>query len=130
MPTQNCVHLHARVVVAKPEFSVVDKRKVALVNELRNFRTVTSKVSSFKYSIPLQLNGGSEKHSKPLYHQAIIKKTRARARDTGKCGFKAKNPNRITVRLFGRFTATNNLNIGPPPHCGYGHLDHISNVTK
>jgi len=78
MTAQNCVHLHARVIVPKPEFSVVDKRKIALVNELRNFRTVTSKVSSFKYSIPLQLNDGSEKHSKPLYHQAIINKTRAR----------------------------------------------------
>ena len=42
MTAQNCVHLHARVVVLKPEFSVVDKRKIALVNELRNFRTVTS----------------------------------------------------------------------------------------
>ena len=62
------------------QFSIVDHRKVALVNELRNYRTVTSKVNSFKYSIPLQLNGGSEKHSKPLYHQAIIKKTRGRAR--------------------------------------------------
>ena len=41
MPTQNCVHLHARVVVPKPEFSIVDQRKIALVNELRNFRTVT-----------------------------------------------------------------------------------------
>ena len=61
MTAQNCAHLHARVVVAKHEFSVVDQRKIALVNELRNFRTVTSKVSSFKYSIPLQLNDGSEK---------------------------------------------------------------------
>ena len=42
MTAQNCVHLHARVVVPKPEFSVVDQRKIALVNELRNFRTVTS----------------------------------------------------------------------------------------
>ena len=41
--------------------------------------------------------------------------TRARARDRGKCGFKAKNPNRTTMRLFGRFTATNSLNIGLPP---------------
>ena len=41
MTAQNCVHLHARVVVPKPEFSVVDQRKIALVNELRNFRTVT-----------------------------------------------------------------------------------------
>ncbi len=41
MTAQNCVHLHARVVVLKPEFSVVDQRKIALVNELRNFRTVT-----------------------------------------------------------------------------------------
>ena len=89
MTAQNCVHLHARVVVPKHEFSVVDQRKIALVNELRNFRTVTSKVSSFKYSIPLQLNDGSEKHSKPLYHQAIINKTRARARDGRKCGFNA-----------------------------------------
>jgi len=80
MTAQNCVHLHARVVVPKHEFSIVDQRKIALVNELRNFRTVTSKVSSFKYSISLQLNDWSEKHSKPLYHQAIIKKTRGRAR--------------------------------------------------
>ena len=42
MTAQNCVHLHARVVVPKHEFSVVDQRKIALVNELRNFRTVTS----------------------------------------------------------------------------------------
>ena len=41
MTAQNCVHLHARVVVPKPEFSIVDQRKIALVNELRNFRTVT-----------------------------------------------------------------------------------------
>ena len=41
MTAQNCVHLHARVVVPKHEFSVVDQRKIALVNELRNFRTVT-----------------------------------------------------------------------------------------
>ena len=61
MTAQNCVHLHARVVVPKHEFSIVDQRKIALVNELRNFRTVTSKVSSFKYSISLQLNDGSEK---------------------------------------------------------------------
>ena len=32
---------YTRVVVPKPEFSVVDQRKIALVNELRNFRTVT-----------------------------------------------------------------------------------------
>lgn len=42
MTAQNCVHLHARVVVPKHEFSIVDQRKIALVNELRNFRTVTS----------------------------------------------------------------------------------------
>ena len=41
MTAQNCVHLHARVVVPKHEFSIVDQRKIALVNELRNFRTVT-----------------------------------------------------------------------------------------
>lgn len=41
MTAQNCVHLRARVVVPKHEFSVVDQRKIALVNELRNFRTVT-----------------------------------------------------------------------------------------
>ena len=98
MTAQNCVHLHARVVVPKHEFSIVDQRKIALVNELRNFRTVTSKVSSFKYSIPLQLNDGSEKHSKPLYHQAIIKKTHAHARDGRKCGLGLKVP--ISLRFW------------------------------
>ena len=49
MTAQNCVHLHARVVVPKPEFSVVDQRKIALVNELRNFRTVTSSQKNGSY---------------------------------------------------------------------------------
>ena len=75
MTAQNCVHLHARVVVLKPEFSVVDKRKIALVNELRNFRTVTQ----------------------CGYPQVEFRNNYARARDGWNCGFNAKNPNRITA---------------------------------
>ena len=55
MTAQNCVHLHARVVVPKPEFSVVDQRKIALVNELRNFRTVTS-MGMVKMTTPRSLD--------------------------------------------------------------------------
>ena len=34
MTAQNCVHLHARVVVPKHEFSVVDQRKIALAKSM------------------------------------------------------------------------------------------------
>ena len=37
MKAQNCVHLHARVVVPKPEFSVVDQRKIAFTFKNNQF---------------------------------------------------------------------------------------------
>ena len=61
MTAQNCVHLHARVVVPKHEFSIVDQRKIALVNELRNFRTVTS-MGMVKMTTPKPMHKSEQRY--------------------------------------------------------------------